>query len=704
MAANVEIQLAESKRTCIGCFACNSVCKFDAIRMEMDPDGFNKASVIGTACKDCGACLKVCPQLTGPSEGNASPPSYAFKADPETLAKSSSGGAFTLLAEWVLSKGGYVCGAVFDEELNVVYAITKDRDVIARMRGSKYVYSEMRGIYDEVKKALGESCVLFVGLPCQVQALKNYIGDDERLYTADILCGGQPSKGVYRRYLEEISAEKPVSNLIFRSKEQSYGTLVIEYADGTRKVSLGDKYYAAFNRHLIKSNACNGCLFSDTPKPGDVTIGDLWGAERYIRDIDTEEGVSVVLVNSRKGEEMFSDIKGKASYIREVPLGFVKRFNRFAPDLPVHNARRRFFSMLDRGFTVKKAVDYSLVGKFDVGIAGLWRVNDYGGEASYYALYMFLRDNGMEPLLIEARSDIQGLPEEPSLFRTRYAALSRARWYKNPIDQGELGARVYNFVAGPGPIWDRRIIGQDVVGCYTLDFVSSWRNKISVASVMGTDTYGASEDERLRFEELVRDLSKVSVNDESTRLACERFGVDAKLVLDPVFICDPSHYDDLIERSRAEFPSGFVMTYMMHRSLEGYEAVLDACGIGSLNVGSSMSDYNVKGSLPNTNVCYVENWLKCIKSASLVLTDSYYAVAFAIMFRRPFIAVSADSASNGRVKTLLTTLGLEDRMFYDYGSVADSSVLHDDIDYDEVHRKLDELRKDTSSWILDSLV
>ena len=221
---------------------------------------------------------------------------------------------------------------------------------------------------------------------------------------------------------------------------------------------------------------------------------------------------------------------------------------------------------------------------------------------------------------------------------------------------------------------------------------------------MGTDTYCASEDERLRFEELVRDLSKVSVNDESTRLACERFGVDAKLVLDPVFICDPSHYDDLIERSRAEFPSGFVMTYMMHRSLEGYEAVLDACGIGSLNVGSSMSDYNVKGGLPNTNVCYVENWLKCIKSASLVLTDSYYAVAFAIMFRRPFIAVSADSASNGRVKTLLTTLGLEDRLFYDYGSVADSSVLHDDIDYDEVHRKLDELLKDTSSWILDSLV
>ncbi len=704
MVENVETKLADFKRTCVGCFACNSVCKFDAIYMDLDSEGFEKAYVKDSACKDCGACLKVCPQLTGSVGVNRSPSSYAVKADTETLKISSSGGAFSLLVEWVLAKGGYVCGTVYDDELNVIYVLSKDREVISRMHGSKYVYSEMRDIYKQVENALNESYVLFVGLPCQVQAMRNYIGEDKRLYTVDLLCGGQPSKGVYRKYVSEISAEKPVSNLRFRSKEHSYGTLVIEYADGTRKVSLGDKYYAAFNRHLIKSNACNGCLFADTPKPGDITIGDLWGGERYIRDLDVEEGVSVVLVNTEKGEEMFNEISGSASYLRQVPVGFVKRFNRFGPNLPVHPARRRLYSMLDRGFTVKKSVDYCLAGRFDVGITGLWRVDDYGGEASYYALYMFLRDNGMEPLMIESRSNAQGLPDEPALFRTRYAVHSRARWYKDPVDQGELGARVYNFIAGPGPIWDRRIIGQDVIGCYTLDFVSPWRNKISVASVLGTDSYTGNDQERNRFVNIVKGLSKVSVGDESTRRACEENGIEAKIVLDPVFLCDRSHYEELMERSRAVYPNGFIMTYMMHRGIEGYEAILDEIGMGSMNIGSSMADYNAKGGLPHTNVYYVENWLKCISSSSFVLTDSYYAIAFSIMFRKPFAAVVKDFASNTRIRTLLTTLGLQDRMFIDYDAVVGSGVLSSEIDYDEVHRKLDALREESVSWILGSLI
>ncbi len=704
MAVNVETELAASERTCVGCFACGSVCKFDAIFMDLDSEGFEKAHVRESACKSCGACLKVCPQITGPSEGDASPSSYALKADAETLAVSSSGGAFTLLADWVLAKGGYVCGTVYDDDMNVVYALTKDREVVSRMRGSKYVFSEMRGIYVDVKDALADSYVLFVGLPCQVKALRNYIGDDDRLFTVDLLCGGQPSKGVYRRYLSEISAEKQVSDLRFRSKDQSYGTLVIGYADGTRKVSLGDKDYAAFNKHLIKSSACNGCLFSDTPKPGDLTIGDLWGAERYIRDLDVEEGVSLVLVNTEKGKEVFDEIKGGAAYLREVPLGFAKRFNRFGPALPVHAGRRRFYSMLDRGFPIKKALDYALAGRFDVGIAGLWRVDDYGGEASYYALYMFFKDKGMEPLMIESRSDLQGLPEEPHLLKTRYSVNSRARWYRTLVDQGELAARVFNFVAGPGPIWDRRIIGQDVVGCYSLDFVSPWRNKISVASVIGTDAFGGSEGDRARFVDLVKRLDRVSVSDESTRAALEALGIDAKLVLDPVFLCDLARYDELIGRSKAMFPGSFVMTYMMHRGIEGYERILDELGMGSLNVGSSLRDYNAREHLPQTDVYYVESWLKCIRSSSFVLTDSYYAVAFAILFRKPFVAVVKDSAANGRIHTLLAALGLEDRMLESYPDVLDSGILDRDIDYDAVHGRLSELRKDTESWMMGSLM
>jgi coenzyme F420-reducing hydrogenase beta subunit len=648
----------------------------------------------------------VCPQLNYESESVDSPLAYALKAPQPVLSESSSGGAFSLLADFILEKGGFVCGVVFDGEFNAVYELTDDREEIAKMRGSKYVYSEMRDIYDRISEKLkAGSDVLFVGLPCQVKAVRNCIGNDEHLYCVDLICGGQPSKGVFQRYVSEISSEKPISGLSFRKKGYPYGMLAIDYADGTSKLSFGDKYYAGYNRHMIKNQACGDCKFSSAPRPGDLTIGDLWGAERYIRDTDISEGVSAVLVNTRKGREMFDAISEKAAYKREVPLDFVKRFNRMGPRLAIHESRKRLFDLVARGYPVSKSVDYCLVGRFDMGITGFWRVNDYGGELSYYALFMFFMDRGMESLMIESRNDIAGLPSEPALFSNHYTANSRAKWYPNIREQSEIGARVDNAIAGPGPIWDRRIIGQDVVECYSLDFIPSWRNKISIASSFGSNVFEGTDEDRARIANAIGRLDKVSVCDLSSRSICESMGVEAKIIMDPVFLCDPRHYRDLIAKSKASFPHGYVLIYALHqKDLEGFEAAVDELGLGQIFVGNAETNFNLKSPYPVTNTYSIENWLKCIDESSFVITDSYYAAAVAILFRKPFaIVTKAEPEREGRISSLLKIAGLEGRIFVDIPELLNSGAIGEEIDYDAVHERIALGRDESIEWVLSSL-
>ncbi len=706
MVINVGTELPKAKKFCVGCYACESACNHSAIIMSLDAEGFCRAHVDDSMCNGCESCVMVCPQLNFESESSDSPPAYALKAPQPELSLSSSGGAFSLLADFILEKGGLVCGVVFDGDFNAVYELTDDRDEIARMRGSKYVFSEMRGIYSGISEKLKEGRdVLFVGLPCQVKAVRNRIGDSDHLYCVDLICGGQPSKGVFQKYVAEISSEKPVSGLSFRKKGYPYGMLAIDYADGTSRLSFGDKYFAGYNKHLMKNQACGDCKFAASPRPGDMTIGDLWNAERYIRDTDISEGISAVLVSTPKGREMFEAISGRAAYLREIPLDFLRRFNRMGPRLSVHESRQRLFDMVDRGYPVAKSVDYCLAGRFDMGITGFWRINDYGGELSYYALFMFFRDRDMEPLLIESRNDITGHPSEPALFSNRYTANSRAKWYSTIREQTEIGARVYNAISGPGPIWDRRIIGQNVVECYSLDFIPSWRNKISIASSFGSANFEGTDEDRARLGKILGRLDKVSVCDVSSRSICESMGVEAKIIMDPVFLCDPRHYSDLMADSKASFPKGYVLIYALHpKDLEGFEAVADALGLGQICVGSAETNFNLKTQFPITNIYSIENWLKCIDNSSFVVTDSYYAAAFAILFRKPFAVVTrAEPEREGRTSSLLMIAGLENRMFGDIRGLLDSGVLNESIDYDAVHERIALGRDESIEWILSSL-
>ncbi len=713
MTSDIVAKLSKMKKSCVGCFACEYVCsnesKFGAISMKMDAYGINRAVVDESKCKGCGRCVSVCPQFSPFSDSIAMAACYAVKADPKTVRESASGGAFTLLAEWMLARGGYVCGVVLNKSLDAVYTMTNDREVIKSMRGSKYMYSEMRGIYGEVKNAISNGKdVLFVGLPCQVKAMKNSIGPSGHLFTVDLLCGGQPSKGVYRKYLEELSREKKVASLSFRAPDVPYGTLVVDYEDGSRKVSLRDPYVRAFSRSLINNEACSNCQFANTPKPGDVTIGDLWGADRIITDTDLDDGMSVVLANTECGEGMVAEAMASASYLKRIPLSFAKRFNRFSSVRPEDPGKPRFFDMIGRGRPVSKASLYAIERRYDVGITGFWRVRNYGGVLTYYALYSLMQDLGMEAVFIEARNKVEGRTPNPALLKSGYPAYSREMWAKSrEEEEKDLNPRIRNFVVGSDQVWNRKFISQNALECYALDFVSPYRNRVSIAASFGTSKFEGTPEERERFIKCLRKFNAISVRELSGLDICKNMKLKATVILDPVMLCDISHYKDLASKSKVPLPAGkYVFNYMIHPStFVGAKAVFDRLGMQPLGVkGASVEELPDLGYDAIDAEC-VENWMRYISNASFVFTDSFHGTVFSILFRKPFVTIiRSERDGKGRVSTLLKSVGLFDRMMPSVDAVLQSDILEKPIDFDAAHKLLAEKRKESLDWVKSSLI
>ena len=194
-------KLFEDKRDCCGCGACEAACPRGAVAMRPDGEGFLYPAVDAAKCVGCGLCEKVCPIKEGERwKAEREPRCFtAIHKSDGVLMRSTSGGAFTALSDIVLARGGAVCGADFDENLRVVHKMTDTAEGRDRMRVSKYVQSNMRGIFRAVREECGKRPVFFTGTPCQCAALLSYLGGrPENLFVCDLICHSIPSPLVWR--------------------------------------------------------------------------------------------------------------------------------------------------------------------------------------------------------------------------------------------------------------------------------------------------------------------------------------------------------------------------------------------------------------------------------------------------------------------------------------------------------------------------
>ena len=323
------IELWKEDKDCTGCAACYQVCPKAAITMKEDACGFIFPEIDENLCIECGACVRVCPMKKESVKPTQEPRAFALRhRDEQVLASSSSGGAFTAIAQ-VFAEGEYaIFGASIDENLQVTHQAVHSIEKLDLLRKSKYVQSNTQQCFGQVKKYLkAGSKVLFVGTPCQIAGLKAYLGKDEpNLLTCDLICEGVQSQCFFDRYIqfEEKKHGAAVKQVEFRNKEKhgwERSSFVLRFADGTQSDRLcHTKDLSYMNSSLFQGGnraSCYHCHFDKLPRQGDFTIGDLWGWRQMTPDWNDNKGISLVLVNTEKAQEMLPELE-KAAQMRAV--------------------------------------------------------------------------------------------------------------------------------------------------------------------------------------------------------------------------------------------------------------------------------------------------------------------------------------------------------------------------------------------------
>ena len=256
----------------------------------------------------------------------------AVGSDDNELMLSSSGGAFSVLARRVIARGGVVYGHAFDDGLHVNCVRAENLDELAAMRGSKYVQSDMGDAIASVGRDLSAGReVLFSGTPCQVDGLLAFLGGPRNgLLTVDIVCHGVPSQAFFSDCMGEEFADWLLS-LRFRDKREGWGCggATILHAGIEKDVPFSPEISYYYKRVLagdVYRESCYRCPYAGGERPGDFTIGDFWGIDVNSSGLDARRGISLVIANTAKAEELIPYIKSETSWA-ERPLEEAVRGN-----------------------------------------------------------------------------------------------------------------------------------------------------------------------------------------------------------------------------------------------------------------------------------------------------------------------------------------------------------------------------------------
>lgn len=331
----------QHKKDCCGCEACVQKCPKHCIVFMQDKEGFYYPQVDQGKCINCHLCEKVCPVI---NQGKVQEPKLvyaAFNPDTDIRMKSSSGGAFSWIANKIIQQGGIVFGACYDEYWNVVHGYTETIEGLEKFRGSKYVQSRIGNSYLKAKEFLDSGrYVLFTGTPCQIRGLKLFLRKDyNNLYTADFVCHGVPSTKIWQQYLFEeletkisIKAElcsaarkntvlnlslntaSALADIAFRDKTD-YGwkkyCFVIRKKSGNKarqnSVLLSDihynnPYFFLFLAHVLERYSCYDCPAKAGKSGSDLTLGDYWGIDYDEIIKKDEKGTSLLMAHTEKGK------------------------------------------------------------------------------------------------------------------------------------------------------------------------------------------------------------------------------------------------------------------------------------------------------------------------------------------------------------------------------------------------------------------
>lgn len=314
-----------SSKKCTGCWACYNICPQQCIDMKVGHLQHLYPTINQFKCINCGLCKKICP-VNNPLKKNIPNHTYAAWAkDKIEYQTSTSGGVASLLARYIINKKGIVYGCACLPDANFRHIRIYKEEDIEKLKGSKYVQSNINTIYRTVKDDLQkEKIVLFIGTPCQIAGLKSFLRKEyTNLYLVDLICHGVPSETFLKQHLIKKTGINQFEDIKFRKGNGDY---VLDVTSNKKQIyyynlwekRYQDEYCNAFIDGFSLRPSCHTCSYTSKSRISDITIGDFWGIKDNIPQ-KHDYGISCILCNTNKGFSLVNKIKNEL-YIYERSL------------------------------------------------------------------------------------------------------------------------------------------------------------------------------------------------------------------------------------------------------------------------------------------------------------------------------------------------------------------------------------------------
>lgn len=308
-------------KDCTGCLACINVCPSNAIEICLDNIFSHWHPKINEKkCTNCEKCTKTCPIINPIKFNNIKQCFAAYSTNKLTNELSSSGGLAYELGKSIIKQKGLVCGATYTKNCNIEHVLVKSVDKLSNLCGSKYAQSDTTKCYKKIKNILKDKKVLFIGTPCQVAGLKNYLPKtlQSNLITIDLICLGVPSQILLKNEVKKFCSLDVIKRISFRDQKNHdiYNLKIHTLNNKTKRINDNECLYVkCFLKSLSFRDSCYTCPFAQEKRSGDITLGDFWGlSASSIIKTKKKNGISAVLINSNKGADLFRSIKDTIHY------------------------------------------------------------------------------------------------------------------------------------------------------------------------------------------------------------------------------------------------------------------------------------------------------------------------------------------------------------------------------------------------------
>lgn len=745
---------------CCSCGVCAVVCPYGAITIEYDDEGFYRPLLNEDLCICCGKCKMVCPKyMVEDYEAkfiHGKPVYAAWSKCSETVYSTSSGGIGYEIAKYCLENGYNVCGVEFDASKDDCrHVIVNTVEQLEGLKRSKYLQSYTPVAFKTLKE---KSRFVVTGTPCQIYGIRNLIkmwNREEDFVLIDFFCHGTPTKLLwikYRDYLRRKHSIKMVEQVNFRSKTgTNWHRYKLAINNGEYSTTFfNDLYFKLYLSNSCLNKSCYDCQLRMGYAASDIRIGDFWGSKYK----DNIEGVSLVVLNSVQGSNLWDQIKDRV-YSEKCETKDVAHSqpNRF---IKQHKRTKQVMELLKTGITLEKIYTRKIKDRFfeklksklcqqirttpsdntqKIGLLTLAPLFNYGGILQAYALQKVLKDKGYKVWVIDRRRDRMKTWRVPLSIVKR--ALLKYLFSKNveiflenanekklntictytnkfikqnihPITPPVFSTRElkrlgkkYSFdiyVVGSDQVW-RPKFAQNI-GDFFLKFAHKKAKRIAYSASFGTDEWEYDDKQTKLCGELLRKFDAVSVREESAIGLCKsKFGVEALHTLDPTMLLEVEDYIRLLEVSGTTKKHDQLLVYFLTMSETKQQLITttkDILNLVPFKVNTSTEDANAP--IKERIAPPVEQWLRALYEAKYIITDSFHGTVFSILFNKPFIVYGNKRRGMARFISLLNMFGLEKRLIVSITELNEERIL-EPINWDNVNEILFKKRKESIRFL-----